>query len=49
MSETLQSCCVSVSRKKDTAVVDPSSNMYYRWLTLISLPVFYNWCLLVCR
>ncbi|XP_029792071.1 cyclic nucleotide-gated cation channel alpha-3 isoform X2 [Suricata suricatta] len=35
--------------KKDTMVMDPSSNMYYRWLTVIALPVFYNWCLLVCR
>ncbi|KAK1332789.1 hypothetical protein QTO34_006320 [Cnephaeus nilssonii] len=40
---------VSVSRKKDPVVVDPSSNLYYRWLTVIALPVFYNWCLLVCR
>ncbi|XP_045741093.1 cyclic nucleotide-gated cation channel alpha-3 [Mirounga angustirostris] len=36
-------------RNKDSVVVDPSSNMYYRWLTVIALPVFYNWCLLVCR
>ncbi|XP_053056461.1 cyclic nucleotide-gated cation channel alpha-3 isoform X2 [Acinonyx jubatus] len=35
--------------KKDTMVVDPSSNVYYHWLTVIALPVFYNWCLLVCR
>ncbi|XP_022372112.1 cyclic nucleotide-gated cation channel alpha-3 isoform X2 [Enhydra lutris kenyoni] len=37
------------TRKKDSIVVDPSSNMYYNWLTIIALPVFYNWCLLVCR
>uniref|UniRef100_A0A5F9C147 Cyclic nucleotide gated channel subunit alpha 3 n=1 Tax=Oryctolagus cuniculus TaxID=9986 RepID=A0A5F9C147_RABIT len=36
-------------KKKRTLVVDPSSNVYYRWLTAIALPVFYNWCLLVCR
>nr|KAF6446318.1 cyclic nucleotide gated channel subunit alpha 3 [Rousettus aegyptiacus] len=36
-------------RKKDTIVVDPASNAYYHWLTVIALPVFYNWCLLVCR
>nr|XP_045004322.1 cyclic nucleotide-gated cation channel alpha-3 [Jaculus jaculus] len=36
-------------KKKDAIVVDPSSNAYYRWLTVIALPVFYNWCLLVCR
>nr|XP_012331296.1 cyclic nucleotide-gated cation channel alpha-3 [Aotus nancymaae] len=35
--------------KKDGFVVDPSSNLYYRWLTAIALPVFYNWCLLICR
>ena len=29
--------------------MDPSSNVYYHWLTVIALPVFYNWCLLVCR
>ncbi|XP_043774593.1 cyclic nucleotide-gated cation channel alpha-3 isoform X3 [Cervus elaphus] len=36
-------------KKKDGVVVDPSSNMYYHWLTAIAAPVFYNWCLLVCR
>ncbi|ELV11547.1 Cyclic nucleotide-gated cation channel alpha-3 [Tupaia chinensis] len=36
-------------KKKDPIVVDPSSNMYYHWLTVIATPVFYNWCLLVCR
>ncbi|XP_047379213.1 cyclic nucleotide-gated cation channel alpha-3 [Sciurus carolinensis] len=35
--------------KKEAFVVDPSSNLYYRWLTAIAMPVFYNWCLLVCR
>lgn len=30
-------------------MVDPASNAYYHWLTVIALPVFYNWCLLVCR
>ncbi|XP_058523540.1 cyclic nucleotide-gated cation channel alpha-3 [Ochotona princeps] len=36
-------------KKKNAFVVDPSSNEYYHWLTAIALPVFYNWCLLVCR
>ncbi|XP_059973313.1 cyclic nucleotide-gated cation channel alpha-3 [Mesoplodon densirostris] len=36
-------------KKKDTIVVDPSNNMYYHWLTVIAVPIFYNWCLLVCR
>ncbi|XP_008592663.1 PREDICTED: cyclic nucleotide-gated cation channel alpha-3 isoform X2 [Galeopterus variegatus] len=39
----------SETEKKDTIVVDPSGNVYYRWLTAIAVPVFYNWCLLVCR
>nr|XP_058935627.1 cyclic nucleotide-gated cation channel alpha-3 [Kogia breviceps] len=37
-----------VPRKKDTVVVDPSSTMCCHWLTTIAVPVFYNWCLLVC-
>ncbi|CAM4393055.1 cyclic nucleotide-gated channel alpha-3 isoform X3 [Caretta caretta] len=36
-------------KKKEIFVVDPSSNLYYRWLTIIATPVFYNWCMLVCR
>ncbi|KAM5319015.1 cyclic nucleotide-gated channel alpha-3 [Glossophaga mutica] len=41
--------CLKQEEEKDTIVVDPSSSMYYHWLTVIALPVFYNWCLLVCR
>ncbi|XP_054441493.1 cyclic nucleotide-gated cation channel alpha-3 [Pteronotus mesoamericanus] len=41
--------CLRREEKKDTIVVDPSTNVYYRWLTVIAVPVFYNWCLLVCR
>ncbi|XP_061485393.1 cyclic nucleotide-gated cation channel alpha-3 isoform X3 [Rhineura floridana] len=36
-------------KKKEVFVMDPSSNLYYRWLTIIATPVFYNWCLIVCR
>ncbi|XP_013809688.1 cyclic nucleotide-gated channel alpha-3 isoform X2 [Apteryx mantelli] len=36
-------------KKKEIFVIDPSSNMYYHWLTIIAAPVFYNWCMLVCR
>uniref|UniRef100_A0A7N4NHU6 Cyclic nucleotide gated channel subunit alpha 3 n=1 Tax=Sarcophilus harrisii TaxID=9305 RepID=A0A7N4NHU6_SARHA len=36
-------------KKKEIFMVDPSSNLYYRWLTIIAIPVFYNWCMLVCR
>ncbi|XP_066401301.1 cyclic nucleotide-gated channel alpha-3 isoform X1 [Molothrus aeneus] len=36
-------------QKKEVFVIDPSSNLYYNWLTVIAAPVFYNWCMLVCR
>ncbi|XP_075593750.1 cyclic nucleotide-gated channel alpha-3 isoform X1 [Balearica regulorum gibbericeps] len=36
-------------KKKEIFVIDPSSNIYYNWLTVIAGPVFYNWCMLVCR
>ncbi|XP_075574735.1 cyclic nucleotide-gated channel alpha-3 isoform X3 [Pelecanus crispus] len=36
-------------KKKEIFVIDPSSNIYYHWLTIIAAPVFYNWCMLVCR
>ncbi|KAM4047347.1 cyclic nucleotide-gated channel alpha-3 [Anomaloglossus baeobatrachus] len=36
-------------KKKEIYVVDPASNFYYRWLSIISVPVMYNWCFLVCR
>ncbi|XP_056411891.1 cyclic nucleotide-gated cation channel alpha-3 isoform X2 [Hyla sarda] len=36
-------------KKREVFVVDPASNYYYRWLSIISVPVLYNWCFLVCR
>ncbi|XP_039600620.1 cyclic nucleotide-gated cation channel alpha-3 [Polypterus senegalus] len=36
-------------KKKEVLVIDPASNLYYRWLSIIAVPVMYNWCLLVCR
>ncbi|CAM9231919.1 unnamed protein product, partial [Lampetra fluviatilis] len=36
-------------RKRELIVVDPAGNIYYNWLTVISIPVMYNWCMLVCR
>ncbi|XP_009321914.1 PREDICTED: cyclic nucleotide-gated cation channel alpha-3 [Pygoscelis adeliae] len=36
-------------KKKEVFVIDPSSNIYYHWLAVIAIPVFYNWCMLVCR
>ncbi|XP_031297003.1 cyclic nucleotide-gated cation channel alpha-3 isoform X2 [Camelus dromedarius] len=47
--EKKENCPKKEEKKKDSVVVDPSSNMYYHWLTIIATPVFYNWCLLVCR
>ncbi|XP_045375588.1 cyclic nucleotide-gated channel alpha-3 isoform X1 [Camelus bactrianus] len=47
--EKKENCPQKEEKKKDSVVVDPSSNMYYHWLTIIATPVFYNWCLLVCR
>ncbi|XP_006870823.1 PREDICTED: cyclic nucleotide-gated cation channel alpha-3 isoform X2 [Chrysochloris asiatica] len=36
-------------KKREAIMVDPSSNLYYHWLTIIAMPIFYNWCMLVCR
>uniref|UniRef100_F6Z6F8 Cyclic nucleotide-binding domain-containing protein n=1 Tax=Ornithorhynchus anatinus TaxID=9258 RepID=F6Z6F8_ORNAN len=30
-------------KRKEIFVIDPSSNLYYRWLMVIAIPVFYNW------
>uniref|UniRef100_UPI00358FDF0C cyclic nucleotide-gated channel cone photoreceptor subunit alpha-like n=1 Tax=Myxine glutinosa TaxID=7769 RepID=UPI00358FDF0C len=36
-------------KKKKVFVVDPASNKYYRWLTVVTVPILYNWCMLICR
>ncbi|NXY46646.1 CNGA2 protein, partial [Ceuthmochares aereus] len=36
-------------KKRHIFVVDPAGDWYYRWLAVIAVPVFYNWCLLVAR
>ncbi|XP_062909000.1 cyclic nucleotide-gated cation channel alpha-3 [Mobula hypostoma] len=36
-------------KKKDIYIIDPAENLYYRWLSIIAIPVMYNWCMLVCR
>ncbi|XP_078259100.1 cyclic nucleotide-gated channel cone photoreceptor subunit alpha [Rhinoraja longicauda] len=36
-------------KKKDVFIIDPAENHYYRWLAVITMPVMYNWCMLVCR
>eukprot|EP00062_Callorhinchus_milii_P006892 gi/632947918/ref/XP_007889309.1/ PREDICTED: cyclic nucleotide-gated cation channel alpha-3 isoform X3 [Callorhinchus milii] len=36
-------------KKKEMFIIDPAGNLYYRWLSIIFVPVMYNWCMLVCR
>ena len=36
-------------KKWELFVLDPAGDWYYRWLFVIAMPVFYNWCLLVAR
>ncbi|XP_028636607.1 cGMP-gated cation channel alpha-1 [Grammomys surdaster] len=35
--------------KKEVVVIDPSGNMYYNWLFCITLPVMYNWTMVIAR
>ncbi|XP_062412530.1 cyclic nucleotide-gated channel cone photoreceptor subunit alpha [Sardina pilchardus] len=35
--------------KKEIWIMDPATDKYYRWLTVIALPVFYNLIMLVTR
>ncbi|KAF3837581.1 hypothetical protein F7725_005045 [Dissostichus mawsoni] len=34
---------------KEVTIVDPASNLYYHWLGLITIPVMYNWTLIIAR
>uniref|UniRef100_A0A8C7E7A7 Cyclic nucleotide gated channel subunit alpha 1 n=1 Tax=Naja naja TaxID=35670 RepID=A0A8C7E7A7_NAJNA len=36
-------------RKKEIFVIDPSGNLYYHWLFCITLPVMYNWTMIIAR
>ncbi|XP_043913020.1 cyclic nucleotide-gated olfactory channel [Protopterus annectens] len=36
-------------KKREWLVIDPAGDLYYRWLVVITIPVLYNWCLLVAR
>uniref|UniRef100_F6SPJ8 Cyclic nucleotide-gated channel alpha-1 n=1 Tax=Ornithorhynchus anatinus TaxID=9258 RepID=F6SPJ8_ORNAN len=36
-------------RFREVLVIDPSGNTYYRWLFCITLPVMYNWTIIVAR
>ncbi|XP_011938169.1 PREDICTED: cGMP-gated cation channel alpha-1 [Cercocebus atys] len=35
--------------KKEVVVIDPSGNTYYNWLFCITLPVMYNWTMVIAR
>ncbi|XP_066240748.1 cyclic nucleotide-gated channel alpha-1 [Saccopteryx leptura] len=35
--------------KKEVMVIEPSGNTYYNWLFCISLPVMYNWTMIIAR
>nr|XP_034967862.1 cGMP-gated cation channel alpha-1 [Zootoca vivipara] len=35
--------------KKEVFVIDPSGNLYYNWLLCITLPVMYNWIMIIAR
>uniref|UniRef100_A0A8C6WMU4 Cyclic nucleotide gated channel subunit alpha 3a n=1 Tax=Neogobius melanostomus TaxID=47308 RepID=A0A8C6WMU4_9GOBI len=37
------------TRKKEIWIMDPAADMYYRWLTVIAGPVFYNLIMIVTR
>ncbi|MCJ8748977.1 hypothetical protein PDJAM_G00170860 [Pangasius djambal] len=34
---------------KEVFVINPASNLYYQWLLLITLPVMYNWTMIIAR
>uniref|UniRef100_F6TI96 Cyclic nucleotide-gated channel alpha-1 n=1 Tax=Equus caballus TaxID=9796 RepID=F6TI96_HORSE len=35
--------------KKEVMVIDPAGNTYYNWLFCITLPVMYNWTMVIAR
>lgn len=35
--------------RKEVWIMDPASDKYYRWLSVIAAPVFYNLMMLVTR
>ncbi|KAJ8253062.1 hypothetical protein GJAV_G00208700 [Gymnothorax javanicus] len=36
-------------KKKEVWIMDPATDLYYRWLTVIAIPAFYNLMMLVTR
>ncbi|XP_062393378.1 cyclic nucleotide gated channel subunit alpha 2b [Sardina pilchardus] len=39
----------AIKKKRETFVISPSDDIYYRWLFVIAFAVLYNWVLLVAR
>lgn len=40
---------LSSSRPKEVFIVNPAGNLYYNWLFIITLPVMYNWTMIIAR
>uniref|UniRef100_G1NHI2 Cyclic nucleotide-binding domain-containing protein n=1 Tax=Meleagris gallopavo TaxID=9103 RepID=G1NHI2_MELGA len=36
-------------KKKDIFIIDPAGNIYYNWLFCITMPVMYNWTMIIAR
>ncbi|XP_068535415.1 cyclic nucleotide-gated channel alpha-1 [Anas acuta] len=36
-------------KKKEIFIIDPAGNMYYNWLFCITMPVMYNWTMIIAR
>uniref|UniRef100_A0A4W6BTX2 Cyclic nucleotide gated channel subunit alpha 1a n=1 Tax=Lates calcarifer TaxID=8187 RepID=A0A4W6BTX2_LATCA len=39
----------SFLRPKELFVINPAGNLYYNWLFIITLPVMYNWTMIIAR
>ncbi|NXR40376.1 CNG3 protein, partial [Zosterops hypoxanthus] len=37
------------TEKKDIFTIDPAGNIYYNWLFCITMPVMYNWTMIIAR
>ncbi|XP_054635890.1 cyclic nucleotide gated channel subunit alpha 1a isoform X2 [Dunckerocampus dactyliophorus] len=38
-----------VEKPKEIFVINPAGNLYYNWLFIITLPVMYNWTMIIAR
>ncbi|NXD16618.1 CNG3 protein, partial [Nothocercus nigrocapillus] len=36
-------------KKKEIFIIDPAGNIYYHWLFCITMPVMYNWTMIIAR